>query len=226
MELALIPAGEFMMGSDKTFDDMAFDSEMPLHRVTVSKPFYLGRYEVTQAQWEALTGGNPSRFKGRDNPVEQVSWDEVQIFISILNEKERPRRYRLPTEAEWEYAARAGSNARYSFGDNAGQLGQYAWYEGNSGKTTHPVGRKRPNAWGLYDMQGNVCEWVGDWYDQNSYSGSPSADPQGPPSGSARVLRGGGWDFPAGFCRPACRNINLPGAHSDHLGFRLALPLE
>ena len=159
MEFMLIPAGTFMMGSEKGYAD-----EKPQHRVTISRPFYLGKYEVTQAQWEAVMGNNPSRFDGRNNPVEQVSWEDVRVFIARLNAHEGHTRYRLPTEAEWEYAARAGSTSAYSFGDDAARLGQYAWYGDNSGKTTHPVGQKLPNAWGLHDMHGNVWEWVQGWY--------------------------------------------------------------
>ena len=160
MEFVLIPAGTFQMGSNDSSDD-----EKPVHTVRLSRSFYLGKYAVTQARWEAVMGHNPSRFKGDSNrPVEQVSWDDVQEFIRRLNTKESGARYRLPTEAEWEYAARAGSTTAYSFGDGVGQLGQYAWCDGNAGNTTHPVGQLQPNAWGLYDMYGNVGEWVQDRY--------------------------------------------------------------
>jgi formylglycine-generating enzyme required for sulfatase activity len=149
------------MGANKNFED-ASDDETPQHRVSISKPFYLGKYEVTQAQWEAAMGSNPSEFKGRDNPVELVSWEDAQEFISRLNRKEGHSSYRLPTEAEWEYAARAGSISAYNFGDDSGQLQSYAWYgeEHNAG-STHPVGQKQPNALGLYDMHGNVGECGG-----------------------------------------------------------------
>jgi formylglycine-generating enzyme required for sulfatase activity len=199
MEFALIPAGEFLMGSDKGKDPEAHDDETPLHRVTISRPFYLGKYAVTQAQWEAVMGSNPSYFKGRSNPVETVSWDDVQKFIWSLNIQEGNGCYRLPTEAEWEYACRAGTTGVYSYGDDAGSLGHYAWYAGNSGKKPHPVGQKEPNAWGLYDMHGNVWEWVQDWYDD--YSSASVTDPKGPASGSYRVLRGGGWGLVARYCR-------------------------
>jgi formylglycine-generating enzyme required for sulfatase activity len=155
MEFVLIPSGSFMMGADKNFED-ASDDETPRHRVTISQPFYLGKYEVTQGEWAEVMGSNLSRFKGRSNPVENVSWDDAIEFIRRLNQKEGHCRYRLPAEAEWEYAARAGSASTYSFGDDAGQLGRYAWYGGNSGDSTHPVGQKEPNAWGLYDIHGNV----------------------------------------------------------------------
>jgi formylglycine-generating enzyme required for sulfatase activity len=219
MEFALIPAGEFMMGSPDA-DKEAFKGEKPQHRVTISKPFYLGKYMVTQAQWEAVMGNNPSKFNGLNNPVENVSWDDVQEFIKKLNQKEGGNKYRLPTEAEWEYAARAGMTSTYSFGDDAGALGRYAWYKGNSGETTHPVGGKEPNAWGLYDMHGNVWEWVQDWY--GGYAGSSATDPRGPSSGSFRVLRGGSWGSDAGGCRSARRSCDTPGGRDLTLGFRLA----
>lgn len=225
MEFVLIPAGSFMMGADKNFED-ASDSETPKHKVTISKPFYLGKYEVTQAQWAAVMGGNPSQFKGRSNPVDSVSWDDVQVFIKRLNAKEGGNRYRLPAEAEWEYAARAGTESTYSFGDDADSLGQYAWYDGNSGEKTHPVGQKQPNAWGLYDMHGNVWEWVQDWYGENYYRRSPGTDPKGPSTGSYRMARGGGWADSAGGCRSAFRNGYTPDSRISSYGFRLALSPE
>jgi formylglycine-generating enzyme required for sulfatase activity len=215
MEFVPIPAGAFMMGSAQGNND-----ERPSHQVTISRPFYLGKYEVTQAQWEAVMGSNPSRFTGQpDRPVEQVSWDDVQAFIRKLNEKEGGTMYRLPTEAEWEYAARAGSTTAYSFGDDPGQLGEYAWYTDNSGGQTHPVGQRQPNAWGLYDMHGNVWEWVQDWY--GTYAAEPVTDPQGPSSGSNRVVRGGSWRNGARFCRSAYRFYAHPGDRIVDLGFRL-----
>jgi formylglycine-generating enzyme required for sulfatase activity len=215
MQFALIPAGEFQMGSANGAND-----ERPVRTVRISKPFYLGIYEVTQGQWEAVMGNNPSQFKGdASRPVERVSWEEVQQFIDKLNAREGGTKYRLPTEAEWEYAARAGSTTAYSFGDDSSQLGKYAWFEGNAGNTTHPVGKLQPNAWGLYDMHGNVWEWVQDWY--GKYAAEPVTDPQGPASGSDRVIRGGGWGHVAGFCRSAYRLHGAPGGRSDSLGFRL-----
>ncbi|MDR1490003.1 MAG: formylglycine-generating enzyme family protein [Desulfovibrio sp.] len=225
MEFILIPSGSFTMGADKNFEDAGND-ETPQHRVSISKPFYLGKYEVTQEQWTAVMGGNPSEFKGRSNPVEQVCWDEVQVFIQRLNRQEGHSRYRLPTEAEWEYAARAGTSSAYSFGDDADSLGRYAWYEGNSGGKTHPVGQNEPNAWGLYDMHGNVWEWVQDWYGERYYSSSPGSDPRGPSSGSYRVNRGGYWNSGAGYCRLAHRNGSMPDTHRSDIGFRLALSPE
>jgi formylglycine-generating enzyme required for sulfatase activity len=225
VESVLIPAGSFMMGTDKDFGEDFYD-ETPQHKVNIGKPFYLGKYAVTQTQWTAVMGSNPSRFKGQNNPVEQVSWDDAQDFTNRLNRKEGHKRYRLPTEAEWEYAARAGTTSTYSFGDDAGSMEQYAWYVNNSGDTTHPVGQKKPNAWGLYDMHGNVYEWVQDWYGEKYYSGSPSTDPRGPSSGSNRVLRGGSWFNNAATCRSAYRDDLSPGNRRVLLGFRLALSPE
>jgi formylglycine-generating enzyme required for sulfatase activity len=227
MEFVLIPAGSFMMGAGR-FEGAAVADEKPQHRVTLSKPFYLGKYEVTQEQWAAVMGNNPSRFKGRNNPVETVSWDDAQEFIRRLNAQEEHSRYRLPTEAEWEYAARAGSTGVYSFGDDSGQLEKYAWYsEPDSLRgSTYPVGQKQPNAWGLYDMHGNVYEWVQDWHGERYYPNSSGTDPQGPPSGSSRVLRGGSWLSTAEYCRSAGRNLNTPSLRYDFIGFRLALSPE
>jgi formylglycine-generating enzyme required for sulfatase activity len=225
MKFVLIPAGSFTMGADKHFEN-ANDDETPTHRVTISQPFYLGKYEVTQEQWVAVMGENPSNFKGRNNPVEQVSWDDAQAFISKLNQKEKTDKYRLPTEAEWEYAARAGTNTTYSFGDDAGQFGQYGWYDGNSGETTHPVGQLQPNAWGLHDMYGNVWEWVQDWYGEHYYADSPSSDPPGPASGSSRVFRGGSWGSPAKRSRSAYRYDYTPDYRVSYLGLRLLLAVD
>ena len=160
LEMVLIPAGEFLMGSPDS-DKNASADEKPQHRVRITKPFYLGKYLVTQEQWEAVMGNNPSHFKGPKNPVERVSWDDCQQFLEKLNAKSSPGggKFQLPTEAQWEYACRAGSTTRYCFGDDESRLGEYAWYGANSGNKTHPVGEKKPNAWGLYDMHGNVWEW-------------------------------------------------------------------
>jgi formylglycine-generating enzyme required for sulfatase activity/predicted aspartyl protease len=218
MEFVLIPAGEFQMGSND-----GDDNAKPVHTVRISRPFYLGKYEVTQAQWEAVMGNNPSAFKGNTNlPVENVSWQDVQEFINRLNARARDTAsYRLPTEAEWEYAARAGSTTAYSFGDDARQSEQYAW-SNMRGFTTHPVGRLLPNAWGLYDMHGNVSEWVQDWY--GAYPSGTVTAPTGPPSGSDRVYRGGGWFGDVSACRSAYRSYDAPGFISydfGDLGFRL-----
>ena len=216
MELVLIPAGSFMMGSEK-----GHENKKPVHKVTISQPFYIGKYPVTQSQWVAVMGSNPSRYKGSDNPVENVTWNEVQDFIIKLNAKEGHSRYRLPTEAEWEYAARAGTSSEFFFGDNQDELSKYGWYNGNSGKTTHPVGQKLPNAWGLYDVYGNILEWVQDRF--GDYSVAAEIDPKGPPSGSGRVIRGGSFNSSAEYCRSANRYIFSPDYRFGNLGFRLAL---
>jgi len=184
MEFVSIPAGEFAMGCSHA-DDACKADENPSHRVQISKPFEIGKYEVTQAQWVALMETNPSGGKGETRPVETVSKIEAQDFIAKLNTAGDGYRYRLPTEAEWEYAARAGKDEPY-----AGPLDQVAWYAANSDDETHPVGQKKPNAWGLYDVQGNVREWVSDLYSANYYSNSPAVDPTGPTT-SGRGGRGG-----------------------------------
>jgi formylglycine-generating enzyme required for sulfatase activity len=169
-------------------------------------------------------GDNPSYFKGPKNPVERVSWDDCQAFLGKLNEKYGSAgvKFSLPTEAQWEYACRAGSTTRYSFGDDEKSLGEYAWYAGNSGGRTHPVGEKKPNAFGLYDMHGNVWEWCVDWYRSIYYANSPADDPRGFATDSHRVGRSGGWDNPAGSCRSANRGDSRPGDRGSNLGFRVS----
>jgi formylglycine-generating enzyme required for sulfatase activity len=221
MKLVLIPAGEFMMGSPGSDDD-AFHDEKPQRRVKITKPFYLGVTEVTQEQYEQVMGENPSEFKDDPQcPVEKVSWEDAEKFCERLSEKEG-KTYQLPTEAQWEYACRSGSTTKWCFGDSESQLDDYAWYDDNSGNTTHPVGQKKPNAWGLYDMHGNVWEWCANWWDDD-YSESSSTDPTGPSSGSVRVGRGGGWYDAAWYCRSAYRYGGPPGIGVDHLGFRVSL---
>jgi len=215
MTFVRIPTGEFRMGSTD-----GRDNEQPVHTVHISQPFYLGMHAVTQGQWEAVMGNNPSHFTGDLNrPVERVSWEDAQAFIGRLNTREGHTQYRLPTEAEWEYAARAGSTTAYCFGDDSRRLGEYAWYDENAGGQTHPVGALQPNAWGLYDMHGNVWEWVQDWYGE--YAAEAVTDPQGPAAGASRVIRGGGWNYDARYCRSAFRRRRAPGVRSDYLGFRL-----
>jgi formylglycine-generating enzyme required for sulfatase activity/DNA-binding beta-propeller fold protein YncE len=222
LEMVLIPAGEFLMGSPDS-DTMAAGHEKPQHRVRITKPFYLGKYLVTQEQWEAVMGSNPGNFKGPQNPVETVSWKDCRQFFDKLNAKSRPGpgKFQLPTEAQWEYACRAGGTTRYCFGDEESALREYAWYGANSGRTTHPVGAKRPNAWGLYDTHGNVWEWCADWY--GPYGNSSVDDPIGPTTGSIRVYRGGSWFYPAGYCRSASRAYREPEYRFYFLGFRASL---
>ena len=211
IEFVEIPAGKFEMGSNSGGSD-----EEPVRQVRISRSFQLGKYPVTQEQWETLMGSNPSGFKGARRPVERVSWDHVQEFIGKMSRRKDDFEYRLPTEAEWEYAARAGTSGNY-----AGNLDEMAWYSTNSGKETHPVGEMKPNAWGLYDIHGNVWEWVQDWYDSEYYISRPNQDPPGPETGSGRVIRGGGWVSPARLCRSAGRGRRGPGIRGGALGFRL-----
>lgn len=222
-EMVVIPAGSFMMGGDKNFEE-ASENETPRHRVTIARPFAIGKYEVTQGEWVAVMGGNPSKFKGRSRPVEQVSWDDAQDFIRRLNAK-TGKSYRLPTEAEWEYAARAGNEAAYSFGDDKGKLGQYAWFYGNSGEETHPVGQLQANRFGLFDMQGNVWEWVQDcWHD--NYAGAPKDGSTWQGQNSCdRVDRGGSWNSDPRNLRSAYRHYSSPVNRNEYVGFRLARPL-
>ena len=218
--------GTFQMGAwGKTLDGCDSD-EKPAHSVTVST-FWIGRCEVTQGLWEAIMGSNPSYFKGANLPVEQVSWDDCRRFLERLNNRkvelglESTAYFDFPTEAEWEYAARGGNksqNYRYSGSDD---IGAVAWYYNNSGSQTHPVGQKRPNELGLYDMSGNVWEWCRDWY--GSYSSSSQTNPTGAASGSYRVLRGGSWDFNAQFCRVSDRDYFTPDSRNYFLGLRLVL---
>ncbi len=225
LEMVLIPAGEFMMGSPDSDKD-AQSLDKPLHRVRITKPFYLGKYLVTQEQWQTVMGSNPSYFKGPKNPVEQISWNDCQAFLSKLNAKtgEEGGKFQLPSEAQWEYACRAGSTTRYCFGDDESRLGEYAWFSGNSRVGAHPVGEKKPNAWGLYDIHGNVWEWCADWYDWDYYRKSPADDPTGPTTGSRRVFRGGGWIRSAVYCRSADRQSNTPGIRGN-LGLRICCNL-
>ena len=226
MEFVLVEAGEFMMGAVPQ-DEEAGDDEKPQHMVRITKPFYIGKYPVTQGEWEKVMGNNPSEFQkaGKKAPVETVSWDDCQEFIKKLGKKEG-KTYRLPTEAEWEYAARGGGSAGsyvYTYGDEAGKLGDYAWYDDNSSDTTHPVGQKKPNSIGLYDMMGNVWEWCEDWFNENYYKNSSGADPKGADKGVFRSLRSGSWDGFDRSCRLSYRNISDPDNRFSRYGFRLIL---
>jgi formylglycine-generating enzyme required for sulfatase activity len=216
MELVFVKGGCYQMGD--TFGDGEYD-EKPVHEVCVDD-FYIGKYEVTQGQWKQIMGNNPSYFKncGDDCPVEQVSWNDAQKFINRLNQKSGGK-YRLPTEAEWEYAARSGGkNEKYSGGNDVDSV---AWHNSNSNSKTHSVGQKQPNGLGIYDMSGNVWEWVSDWYDGGYYKNSPRNNPTGPNSGSNRVFRGGRWNSHAGNVRAANRLFYIPAYRVDILGFRL-----
>lgn len=224
MVFVTIEPGCFYMGSDRGEDD-----EKPVHRVCLTKAYDIGQYEVTQSQWHKVMGNNPSRFKGDQRPVEQVSWNDVQQFIQTLNQKSA-HQYRLPTEAEWEYAALAGNQTRYPWGNQIyckkasfdGGKGSSCYYKtGNNYRGTQPSGSYQPNAFGIYDTVGNVWEWVHDWYDNDYYLNSPTNDPKGPASGTIRVSRGGSWGSNARSSRSSSRFFFSPVSHSSQLGFRL-----
>ena len=226
MEFIPIPAGEFDMGSPLTERDRDND-EGPVHRVKISRPFYMSKYEVTQEQYYAVAKSKPSRFKQEGRPVDSVSWDQANIFCRKLSEI-KGGSYRLPTEAEWEYSCRAGSQDRFYFGDDPtySQIEQFAYCSENSDSATHPVGEKKPNPFGLYDMHGNVWEWCGDWYAADYYQHSIAVDPHGPQKGKSRVLRGGGWFRSARYCRSANRSGLEPYYIRNHVGFRVVLEIE
>ena len=222
IELIVVEGGNFKMGGT---DKEAMDREKPTHKVDVNT-FYLGKYPVTQALWEAVMGNNPSGFKGKDHPVERVSWNETQDFLQRLN-KMTIRSYRLPTEAEWEYAARGGNRSEGYLYSGSDRLEEVGWYAGNSGSQTHPVGQKLGNELGLCDMSGNVWEWVEDqWHD--SYENSPldgSAWVDQSPN-TNRVRRGGSWDGSAQYCRVSYRAATGQGIGATAIGFRLAMSLQ
>jgi len=211
-----------MMGSPSN-EPGRQDDETPLHKVTLTQPFQIGMHEVTQAQYQKVMGNNPGEFKGPQNPVELVSWNDAVEFCRRLSampaEKKAGYVYRLPTEAESEYSCRAGTKTTYSFGDSGSELGDYGWYDKNSGMTTHPVGGKKPNAWGLFDMHGNVWEWCQDWY--GDYPSGSVTDPTGDASSSYRVSRGGAWGTLSGNVRSASRNRNTPSDRYPYVGFRV-----
>jgi formylglycine-generating enzyme required for sulfatase activity len=212
-----------ILGGTFTMGDANGDADEAPHQVTLTRAFELGVYEVTQEQYKKVMGTTPSEFKGPQNPVEMVSWDDAVEFCRNLSampaEKKAGYIYRLPTEAEWEYACRAGTTTKYCFGDSDSALGDYAWYDENSGNTTHPVGGKKPNPWGLYDMHGNVWEWCQDWY--GDYPSGSVTDPQGVKSGSPRVNRGGSWYDTALYARSAARDGYSPDLRFYDLGFRV-----
>lgn len=238
MEFVRIPAGEFMMGTHESPAGIVeslklpkicveyLKNECPQHHVRITKPFYICKYELTQEQWKAIMGTQPGFHKGeRDLPVEKVSWNEARQFISKLNAQvSLPGiTFSLPTEAQWEYACRAGTKTRFHFGDDEKLLGDYAWYGRNSGKKAHPVGQKKPNPWGLYDINGNVHEWCNDWYDSDYYKQSSADDPTGPVTGAARVTRGGSfYDDQADYFRSSDRYHDHPDFHYYRYGIRVA----
>ena len=215
IKFVLIEPGTFIMGDER------LDLSKPAHKVELTQPFYLGKYPVTQSEWDAITGANPSTIKGVQNPVESVSWKQVQAFLKKLNNG--AAQYRLPTEAQWEYACRAGTSTLYSFGDDKADLDAYGWFSSNAGKESHPVGQKKPNPWGLYDMHGNVWEWVHDVY--APYEEGTAIDPAGPRSGLAHAFRGGSYYNFALHLQSAFRG-GSPDHPNPHLGFRLLREVE
>ncbi|MBI5723300.1 MAG: formylglycine-generating enzyme family protein [Planctomycetes bacterium] len=222
MKLVLIPAGKFMMGSLESEKERNND-EGPQHEVAISKPFYMGVNEVTQEQYQQLIGKNTSDFKGPSNPADNVSWDETVEFCNKLFQK-TGMSVKLPTEAQWEYACRAGSKTRFGFGDEDDKLDDYAWYGKNSGNKTHPVGQKQANAWGLYDIHGNVWEWCLDlWTD--SYENAKNEDPEGSDK-TYHVLRSGSWANSAGSSRSACRIRYSTDDRYQNVGFRVVVELK
>jgi formylglycine-generating enzyme required for sulfatase activity len=219
IELILIPAGEFHMGSPRS-EIARENDEGPVRRVKISKPFYMGLHEVTHAQWKAVMGYSLSNYKNPDLPANEIRWSKAVDFCKRLSERTLET-FRLPTEAEWEYACRAGSSTAYSFGGHPSPLAQHAWFYSNSRDKTHPVGQKKPNAFGLYDMHGNIWEWCCDWYGE--YRVDSTVDPAGSPEGSSRVLRGGSWFCTPGPCRSANRGWNTPDIRDDDVGFRIVM---
>lgn len=218
MKFRHIPAGTFRMGSSDGDED-----ERPIHPVEITEAFSIGVHEVRQREWIALMDENPSYFEGPQRPVERVTWHQAQAFIDSLNQKEETDRYRLPTEAEWEYAVRAGSDTRFHFGEEREDLASYAWYSTNSEERTHRSGGKRGNPFGLYDVYGNVWEWTQDTYDEGIYEANRRVDPVNISGGrySPRVIRGGGWYSVASNMRSANRGWARPRGQSAQLGFRL-----
>jgi formylglycine-generating enzyme required for sulfatase activity len=245
-----IAPGDFVMGSpyQRGFSFRNISSrvangpeanERPQRCVTINKEFALGKFEVTQEQWQAVMKSNPSSFKGSQLPVTNVSWNDTQDFLARLQTIDPKHNYRLPTEAEWEYACRAGVEGAFSTGEFSRPnekmiastskdpeeaemiLGTLGWFDSNSFNHPHPVGQMKPNPWGLFDMHGNVREWCQDWYDSNYYKSNPIDDPQGPQTGAMKVNRGGSWQSPAELCRSAARAYDLPTERNSLIGFRI-----
>ena len=218
--MVYVQGGTFIMGATSEQGSDADSDENPIHQVTLSS-FSIGRYEVTQEEWQAVMGNNPSYFKGAKRPVENVSWNDCQEFIRKLNTM-TGKQFRLPTEAEWEFASRGGIKSQGYKYSGSNNLNSVAWYRDNSGETTHDVGQKSPNELGIYDMSGNVSEWCSDWDDRNYYRSSPQTNPLGPSSGSYRVDRGGCWSYFARYCRVSDRSSDYPDIRNNRLGLRLA----
>ena len=218
-EMVEVRGGTFRMGATSEQGSDAYDGEKPVHSVTLSG-YYIGKTEVTQALWKAVMGSNPSEFKGDDLPVERVSWYDCQEFIRELNAL-TGQNFRLPTEAEWEFACRGGNNSRGYKYSGSNYIDNVAWYDGNSEDKTHPVATKLPNELGLYDMSGNVWEWCSDW--NGKYSSGAQTNPKGPYDGSYRVIRGGSWIFSVGYCRSSRRYNDIPMYRNYCFGLRLAL---
>lgn len=221
MEFVAIKDGNFMMGS---LEEEGEEDETPRHNVSISKPFYIGEYEVTQAQWKEIMGYNPSHFLGDDLPVDTVSWDECQMFVEKLSNL-TGYQVTLPTEAQWEYACRAGTTTHWFYGKSDENAGDYGWIDINSNGTTHPVGTKLPNPWGIYDMYGNIQEWCLDWYAE-PYPNEEVIDPSGPDLGDSRVIRGGAWGDNSYYVRSGYRNANGVDGKTDGIGFRCVLMVE
>lgn len=219
MEFVRIPAGTVPMGSDENTGD---GDEGPIHAVRFTHAVYVARYETTQAQWTRVMGSNPSRFRGDTLPVDSVSWNQARAFAARVAALAR-RKVRLPNEAEWEYAARAGTDTIWSFGSDVTRLPHYAWFGEDSGGTTHPVGTLKPNPWGLFDMYGNVGEWCDDWYVKHAYPSRSVTDPPAiaPAKDRAPIWRGGAWGDNADFVRSSSRNCSGPDDHGPGLGVRL-----
>jgi formylglycine-generating enzyme required for sulfatase activity len=219
MEFVLIRPGSFLMGSSRNSYD-----ETPVHKVAITKPYYIGKYEITQEQWEKVMGSNPSLFKGIKLPVENVSWEDCQLFLAALRKK-IGRRFALPSEAQWEYACRAGTTTTYSFGDDEARLDEYAWFASNSDLKTHPVGQKKPNPWGLYDIHGNVFEWCADWYSE-SYPDGDATNPVGVVTGDRRTIRGGAWLYVADNLRSSDRGFSPADYRVNEYGLRCVMLVD
>lgn len=216
MNFVKIEPGTFLMGNEQGGKE-----EQPVHKVTIKNAFYMSVFETTQSQWEAVMGSNPSKFKGADHPVEQVLWTECKDFAKKVSVASKKWNFRLPTEAEWEYACKAGTTSLWSFGNDETILPEYAWYGTNSNQSTHPVGQKKPNPWGLFDIYGNVWEWVED-KDHPNYNGAPEDGSSWENSGGKyHIVRGGSWDDPIHFCQSSSRPQYYPAEKSIRYGFRL-----